>query len=161
MPTVRRGTITSKMADSLKLDTLNTGVVNQASEKLVLTYDYSNANNSDWVKSINKNATGTINLATPTDKDLYITRVHANCIKDATCNHTTNPLAILSCTSNGATVQLLCWAGITLTAQTADLSNDFEAPIKVDRGTNITSVMNYAAGVCIIGAEVIGYTVDG
>lgn len=104
------------------------------------------------------NGTSQTIYTTPTDKDFYLTSANCSVIKDVTSTSTDTTIVV---TIGGSTTAVLRIAGITLTAQSGSMSQTFNTPIKIDRGTgislqNTTNVANINAKGCIT-----GFTVDG
>lgn len=155
MGTIRRGTIANNFVEGLKLDVGNKDLVpNQTSDKVVLTYDYSNAKYCDIVRraaAVNSTS-GTI-YTTSTDEDFYLCGASLSVIKDATSTSIASQIRVII---GGGTYQILDIAGITLTAATGSQTITFNPPLKIDRGssilvTNSTNVANVSADACIFG----------
>lgn len=162
MGNIRRGTISRDFVDALKLD-VGAGVGNptDASEKIVLTYDYSNIKYCDVVETfatgVSSASASTIYTA-PTDRDFYLTGYSFSIIKDAACDTATGTIAI-QCVVNGATKSVAVLRHLVTTAQNQSYCDDLSIPIKVDRGSIISiSGVTYTAGAFGRSASIRGYT---
>ena len=71
----------------------------------------------------------------PTNQDFYLTSCSLSVVKDVT---STSTFSVIGLKINGLSSYPLRLQFLTLTATRADLSINFQFPIKVDRGTNIT-----------------------
>lgn len=81
------------------------------------------------------NSTGGTIYTTPSDRDFYLNSCFLSYIKDATSTSTTSALSVVI---GGATVNLIRFAQLTLTAATGSQGLSFPAPIKLDRNSAIT-----------------------
>ncbi|GAI14107.1 unnamed protein product [marine sediment metagenome] len=97
-----------------------------------------------------KNDTSLIILTTPKDRDFYITSACISLIKDVTSTSTFSGITLYEASNPTQVKTILEIAGITLTAQTANMSLNFPNPIKVARGTQI--IMKNETGVAEIKA---------
>lgn len=105
-------------------------------------------------------AASVIIYTTPTDKDFYLVGITNSFTKDATCDmaNSTGYVNVLYDGVNSIFCRLSC---LTLTAQDSNMNIDFNRPIKVDRGTNITlNYPTYTAGSAVKCASIYGYTVE-
>lgn len=157
MPNIQRGTISEEFRNGLDLDTARTGKhITEASEKVVLTYDYSNARYANIVRTgTASNATTATIYTTPSDADFYMTSVTISMIKDATA---TSVYSGVNFFINGVVYNFRI-DGFTLTAQADSLHCALPAPVKVDRNTaitaiNSTNVANVTCRAVITGFEV-------
>lgn len=92
------------------------------------------------------------------DKDFYLTAASLGLIKDATNDAATGNLSLQG-TSNGSSALILRIPVLTLTAQNNTISLVFNPPLKLDRGTSISTSQgtftagNYVRVSCITGYE--------
>jgi len=91
------------------------------------------------------NATSAVILATPLDKDFFITSAQISSVKDATATATASSV---TCVRGGAIFNILAVAHLTLTQEFSVANNaiHFLTPLKVDRGTNILVSNSTAVG---------------
>jgi len=158
MPQIQRGTIAEDFRNGLDLDSARTGKYpNEASEKVVLTYDYSNARVANvLVSGVAANATSALIYATPTDADFYLTSASIAFIKDVTA---TSASSSITTVISGVTQSFLNYPQFTLTVQTGANSMVFDPPVKIDRGTNININNSTAVGNITSRASIAGYIV--
>lgn len=103
------------------------------------------------------NTTGVVvAYTTPTDKDFYITSLHASLSKDAACDLVT---CHVQCVINGETISLLIGYNPSLTANNYNRDISFPFPIKVDRNSNIQITGAFTVGVCYRGIAVSGFLI--
>lgn len=160
MAIIRRGTIPLKFADALKLQQGDKGNPSDTSDKVVLTYDFSNANSAiaKHASVTTSGASAAVVYTCPTDKDFYLTSAVLTAFKDVACDVATGTL-ILRATIGNAVVSLLPITIITATAQEQSREIVFSPPIKIDRGSTINITGHtFTAGifnryVCISGFE--------
>lgn len=103
------------------------------------------------------NATSATVYAVPSDKDFYITAISLSLIKDAT---STSTASTITATIDGVAQVIVAIAGLTLTAQSNTVTQQFVRPLKIDKGTNIivtntTATANVTANACMQGYEVL------
>lgn len=160
MATIRRGTIVANIIDALKLQVGNV-LPNDTSDKLVLTFDYSNSLNCDIVRHSSLVTSGSGTLYTvPSDKDFYLKYVTLSVVKDATCDMATGAVGV-SAIIGGAARGLLAVPVLVTTAQNQSTQITFPTPIKIDRGTGITISGTYTAGLMARYTTIGGFTTDG
>lgn len=105
------------------------------------------------------NANATI-YTTPTDKDFYLVGACISRIKDAASDETFSSIA-LTIDGDTSSTNILRLSGITLTADSKELSSDFTCPIRLKRGSTITLARTAStAGVLTYSATIWGYTVE-
>lgn len=160
MATIYNSNLTRELVDVGKLQTSKDKIPDQIADKVVPVIDinpkHSRISNICRVTT-GANTTSATIYTTPADKDFFIVAAAVTVIKDAT---STSPYTQLTCTIDGAAVQILRIGTLTLTAEQRELSISLNVPIKVDRGTNIvvqngTNVANITAS-----GSVIGYLID-
>jgi hypothetical protein len=103
------------------------------------------------------NSTGATVWTTPSDKDFYLVAANLSFVKDAT---STSLASRISVTVEGVAINILDCAQLTLTAQSGNMSQQFNPPIKLDRNTNITVNNSTAVANCTSVANIYGYTVE-
>ena len=116
--------------------------------------------NNNFIKTSNKTTTGsmTVLASTSTTEDTYITGLIFGFAKDATCDIANGTLNILG-VINGASTTLGNLPLLTLTAQSQSIYLNFINPIKLDRGTAITSSSTaHTVGTYVKSATIFGYT---
>lgn len=96
-------------------------------------------------RSISGTLTG---ITTPTNQDFYLLGFDYDMIKDSACDLATGPLYIYIY-QNGNQKPIYVCPTITLTAQTQNKSIMFNHPIKIDKGTAITTNATFTAGTLI------------
>jgi len=110
-----------------------------------------------WGHQTTTNVGGVL-LTTPTNADFYLTFASLSRIKDATSDDTDVGLSIYL--ENGSVAYICELAGITLTAQSQDVAINFNPPIKLKRGTAISSFdTSTTVGVQRLNAVAMGYFV--
>lgn len=148
------------LRNATKINTAIEMVPNNLSEDVVSTIE-SNFNLVKPVniyKNIGSTATGTdIVYSIPTNQDFYLTGLSLFIQENVTSDNTAT---YISATINGASVRLISFRKLTLTASTVFGHRDFSRPIKIDRGTNITVTNSFAAGAATKEASICGYTDD-
>jgi len=162
MATIRRGTIVQDMINALKLQ-VGADSPNQTSEKMLLTFDYSNAKVTNICKSNTRTSSGSATVyTTPSDEDFFLTSATLSVVKDATCDDATGATASIACIIGGGSQTLMAISGLVTTATAQTLSLEFNPPIKVDRASNISVSGNtYTAGLKSRSASITGYTTSG
>jgi hypothetical protein len=102
--------------------------------------------------------TAALTLATTdTTRDTYVTGAMLSVIKDATATSTRSAIVV---TINGLQTRLISIPGFTLTAQNQSVFLAFPAPIKLDKGSNITATNTTAVGNVTASAIIYGYNVN-
>jgi len=135
-------------------------VPTQLSNQIVPTLNCNPERVVNIVKSSQGVATGTVTVYTsPGDKEFYLTQLSAEFIKDVACDLATGRISILG-TIMGASVDLISFPVITLTAQDSRGDVFFNPPIKIDKDSAIQMTGNYAAGVMSRTITIKGYTVE-
>ena len=119
-------------------------------------------NISNIVRNLTRTTTGSGTIyTTPTDKDFYLVSASLSFIKDATCDQATGTSAAVNVVIDGTTVSTVSTSGLTLTAQSGEVSLSSGYPIKVDRGTTITIGGGaYTVGTLCRAATIQGFTLD-
>jgi len=103
------------------------------------------------------NATGVTIYTTPTGQDFYLVSCQLGVIKDVTSTSTNTNIQVFI---DGVSISLLRIPGITLTPQSEVISLAFPYPIKIDRGTAIsTNSSSNVANITYV-ATIQGYIVD-
>lgn len=111
----------------------------------------------DIVKTGASTATGLVTIyTTDSGRQFYLTAAQFSYIKDNLCDQATGGIS-LSVVFNGATVPLISFAAITLTAQDGTIFQSFNPPIPLDPGSAITSTVTTTAGTIARRITVIGY----
>lgn len=103
------------------------------------------------------NATSATIYTTPTDKDFFLTSLALSIIKDVTSTSLRTDIAVVI---DGAAQNLLSICSLTLTAQAQNIAQSYHAPIKIDRGTNITVSNTTNVANITARANLTGYTVE-
>lgn len=160
MGNIRRGTIANDFLNSLKLDVAGGDKApNETSDKIVLTYDYTNTKYANIVKFDSSTTTADLTLyTTPTDRDFYLTFAQISIVKNATDDGTNTNLNV---TIGGASVTLMSIRGLTTTAQDQSLVSNFTVPIKLDRNSAIRVAHATTAGSIAKYGSIAGFIVDG
>jgi hypothetical protein len=105
-------------------------------------------------------ATGQTIYTTPMDKDFYLVAATLSFVKDAACDAITSRIH-MRVSVDGVVIYVLTLSTLTLTAQNQSISVSPAIPIKLDRNTVVSFVMDtYAAGLRAISGTIIGYTVE-
>jgi len=108
-------------------------------------------------RAIATNATSATIYTTPANADFYLIGANMCMIKDAT---STSAETSIKATKDNASINILEFAGITLTAQTLSESISLNNPLKLDRNTTIT-ITNATNTANIRSSGIIyGYIVD-
>lgn len=112
------------------------------------------------VKIGSRATTGTATaFTTPTDKDFYIAMAELALIKDATNDAATGTMT-LSATIEGVSSKILVIPLLTLTAQSETVVGTFTPPLKVDRGTSVTTSLTFSVGAASFACIIVGYNVE-
>ncbi len=163
MAQIYNSDLTKELIDGAKIQTSREYPPNQLADKVVPTLEV----NPKILQKLNythsntaTNATSATIYTTPTDQDFYLSAVALAIIKDAT---STSTKSAVTATINGVAQDLLSIPGITLTAQTAEMSLSLPRDLKIDRNTNIvvtnsTNVANILATGVIFGYLVYNTT---
>lgn len=107
-----------------------------------------------------QSSTGSFNIyTTPTTKDFYLTDISASLIKDVVCDSATGAIYV-SVVIGGVVSKIINFSIISLTAQDKTISLHFDAPIKLDRGTNVAFIGTFTAGVMRRDISLMGYFVE-
>lgn len=132
MPNIQRGTIAEDFRNGLDLDSARTGKYpNEASEKVVLTYDYSNAAYISKTSALrNSDNSGATIFTTNNDRDTLIYGVTLSLCKDATSTATEYAVRV---PIGGVVSYLVVINGLTLNALNQTISVTFPTPVKVDK----------------------------
>jgi len=107
-----------------------------------------------FVKNITTSSGAATIYTTPTMQDFYLCSASLSICKDVSCD---TSAVNLRTTINGATVEFLSIAGITLTVSNQSLSVSFPHPIKIDRGVVIQMNHTKTAGVFFGTAQITGF----
>lgn len=145
MATVRRGTIVQRFINALKLQ-VGADAPNQTSEKVVLTYDYSNAETLDIVKSsYASDFTNSTVYTVPSDQTFFLCGATLGVVTDASSPSTRTSLQI---SLNGEVKDVLGLITPTGTAFADNISNSWHRPIECGPGAIIR--MNNTSGTASI-----------
>lgn len=133
-----RGQIVDKIVKRLGLQTAVERTRFDLKETIQPIIDATPEDFVDIVRNISSlaNSNPTI-FTTPSDRDFFLTSTTVSFIKDATCNLATGIAASTQVVVNGNTDELCGHVGITLTVGNGFLTQTFNPPIKIDRGTTI------------------------
>jgi len=102
-------------------------------------------------------ATGNINIAMPSDRDVLIDYITVSFVKNAACDIATGIISVTG-TFSGTSRNLANFAVLTLTAERGEAFITFQRPLKPDRGTNITMTGTFGAGAMSRVISIAGYT---
>jgi len=162
MATVRRGTIVQNFIEALKLQ-VGQPLPQESSDKLLLTFDYSNTRVTNICKTNTRTSSGSATVyTTPTEEDFFLTSATLSVVKDATCDDATGQTASIAVIIGGGSQTLMAISGLVTTATAQTLSLSFNPPIKVDRASNISVSGNtYTAGLKSRSASITGFTTQG
>lgn len=111
------------------------------------------------LRNLTRSATASATIyATPSDRDFFLCGFSNSVIKDATCDDATGVTSQIELTIGGVTRVIGAIPGIVTTASSQTIMIDFNKPIKIDRGTNITlSGGTYTAGLKVRSVVIWGY----
>lgn len=139
----------NKLVKNLRLSTSTDSIPSEVAGKIVPTFSINYPFNLKSESVTVTNSTSGIIFTTRTDADTFLTNIQLSLIKDAT---STSTLTTVQCTPYEQPPKaILRIPSITLTAQIANLTQEFHIPIKLQRGstvnvTNGTNVANILAG---------------
>lgn len=161
MATIYNSDLSKELVAGARIQQNVDKVPNELAEKVVPVMETNPKllRRTNYFKVTSSNATGSLTIATsPTDKELYITSVFLNCVKDAASDCVATGIAITN--ELGENSFLLYKKFLTLTAadysQTLTLLN----PFKVKAGTGITIEGSFTVGNTTRAGGIIGYTVE-
>jgi len=130
------------------------GVINKLNENIQPTYDFRNPAFCDiYRKADCGNATSATIYTTQADKDFFLCGAQVSVIKDVTSTSTYSHIRAYIDNFQHNLSQIVCF---TLTVQNSVLTTNFNPPLKIDKGTNITiqnssGVANISSSGCIWG----------
>jgi len=156
MATIYNSDLSKEMQKGAGLQVSKDTVPNQLAEKVVPVMEVNPKllRVSNVVANANAvNATAATVYTTPTTRDFYLCGAMLSVIKDVTA---TSTASVINGTVNGAAVNFMSIAGLTLTTQNLSNTMIFNPPIKLDRNTavqvtNTTNVANVTARAHIFG----------
>lgn len=159
MTKINRGEIVSQVTDALKLDVANGIIPNDSSDKIVLTYDYSNSKYCTVIKENSTTSTGAALIyTTPSDRDFYLSSIWMNYETSATCDAVG---AFVSIVPYGSASSVGHWLRkLSLTAQCEHGQIVFNPPIRLARNTQINVSSTFTVGSMVKGATITGYEVS-
>jgi hypothetical protein len=104
------------------------------------------------------NATSSTIYTTPSDKDFYIVCMHLSVIKDITS--TSTKTSIYGTIKNGVAQDILVIPSLTLNIQNECKVVNFNNPILMERGTNISLTNSTNVANINASAQIYGYTTE-
>lgn len=130
--------LTREIREGAKIQTSSDPTPGELSEKVLAVMEVNPKllRNTDFFTSRSESSTGGTMTTTPTDRDTFITTLMMSVQKDVTSTLTNYSVR---CTVNGVVIQLGNMAFLSLTTANQTATITFPNPIKVDRGTNITT----------------------
>jgi hypothetical protein len=159
MGKIQLGKITEEFRNGLDLDSSRTGIYpNESSDKIVLTYDYSNAKKIDIYKSGTQAVSGsTIAYAIPQGFRLYITYSCISFTADAASD--ANTIYLRMTAIDGQVWDIYNLRHTTGAIEHINLSNSYNLPLVAEESTNIVINQTSTAGTSSTRAQIAGYLV--
>lgn len=111
------------------------------------------------IESAGRNTTGSsVIYTTPIDKDFYLTDVYLQNQSDSTADNT---IISLSVTQKGKANKFIIYMRkLTTTAFDHMISRKLDPPIRLERGSTITSASTFTAGASETTGSIIGFIVE-
>lgn len=163
MATIYNSDLSRELIDGAKLQLSRDKIPTELAEKVVPVMEVNPKllRRVNLIKNVSGTTTGALTVwTTPTDVDFYLTGVLLGVIKDATCDMATSQIAV-GIIVDGVSKRAVSIPILTLTAQAHVVNREYTVPVKVDRGTTISSTANaYTAGLCSREVIIQGYTVE-
>lgn len=155
-----------EVRDAAKIQISTDATPQETSDKVVYTMEVNPKllRTNNVFKASNNSSSGSSTIyTTPTDRDFFLTEVYFSFIKDATCDVATAANLGIQATNGflGASITLVQFPCLTLTAQSDSGQVVFKNPVKIDRGTSI-QIMNaaFTVGSMVRVGGIRGYTVE-
>lgn len=98
-------------------------------------------------------------FTTPTDRDFFLTYLNIGMTKDVTCDIASGAISA-SGTTDGVSRVILGLPVLTLTAERAQGTINFNPAIKIDRNTGLTLGGTFTAGSCVRTITIGGFIVE-
>lgn len=160
MAIIHNTDLIKELKEGAKLQQLRDVIPSQLADKVVPTMETNpkllrRCNISKTTDAVNATS-GTI-YTTPSDKDFFLVSCCLGVIKDATSTSTGSNITVVI---DGVSSPIARIPGITLTAQSKVVSCTFPAPIKIDRGTNITVTASTNVANIRATGVITGYLVE-
>lgn len=110
------------------------------------------------VRSANRSTSGSSTiLTTPTDKDFYLCGAMLSIDSDVVADNTSASIVVtIDGVSNNRDIVRI--EKLSLTATSRTVVQNFNPPIKIDRGTNITAASTFTVGASRLSGCIYGYT---
>jgi hypothetical protein len=146
MGKIQRGTIAEDFRNGLDLDSSRTGIYpNESSDKIVLTYDYSNTARNIQIKRLTADNSGGTIFTSSSEKNTLIHALSLGWCKDATATSTN---VFIRVTIGGTNVYPLEICGLTTTADAQSTTISFPKPILIDKNTSVSiATTGYGGGL--------------
>lgn len=161
MAQIYNSELTDELKIGAKIQLSRDRIPNEIAEKVVPTMEVNpkllkNCNILRHATAINTTATTVYSV--PSDIDFYLCGCSLSVIKDATATSINSAIQI-TVDGDSNFFRPISIAGLTLTPQSLSESVDFNRPIKVKRGTNISVINSTNVANCTSSACIWGYTV--
>ena len=159
MAIINRSSIISNQVDTLGLQPGSDKIPVELDNKIIPVFEIA-PKVTTILKTITSTATGSTTSVyiTPTSKDFYLTYIGLSITKDAANDLTTVPS--IDVYVNGLRTKVICLNCQPLTAESHTFFVALPYPIKLDRGSQIYSVMTWAAGTATRTAVIGGYILE-
>lgn len=151
--------VIDKISDELKVQPAM-AIPKALAEKIQLVYQVNAERRATVVASKSKTSTGTITvLATPTDRDFFLTNVYFAWKGDA-ANTGTELLVTVDVDGQAIETELFAFNKVPSVVTADHINMPLNPPIKMARGGNIKMTQIFAAGTGGMECTVVGYTTD-
>lgn len=157
---IYRSDLTSEIIEGARIAVASDPVPNELAEKVVPVMEVNPKffRRVNYIVQNNKTTTGSTGIATTSaTKETFITSVWIDNLKSVDCDGT---IAFCSGIVNGVSVKFIELRNPALVLGGYNGSINFNPPIKLDKGTAITSTQSFTAGSSNISVGLFGYEVD-
>ena len=149
--------VIDKISDELKVQP-SLQIPRELMDKIQLVYNVNPFNPVTIIATAAAdNSTAAVVFTTPAERDFYLTSVILSVIKDV---NSTSTRSSMNVRINEVNTELIHIAGISVTAQNDVVSLNYNPPIKLSRGGEITVNNTTAVSKIVARASITGYTTD-
>lgn len=150
--------VLDKIADELKIQP-NLQIPRELAKQIQLTYEVNPKRIVTFNTSSTRNTSGTtIVITTPTDRDFFLTSLQLSTQFNATADNTL--ISMNAVLKGGPTRAIIRLQKLSLTAYTGITTREFNPPVLLERGSDISMGSTFTVGSGITGASIMGYTTD-
>lgn len=157
---------TKDLAQNAGIQQMTDKVPDELAEKIVPTFETNPLllRRNNILGIVERQATAasaSVIFASPAGKKTFITGIEIYMIKDAACDKASGHFSLNAAVKGSAAQNILKVPVLTLTAQSETAILSLAFPLEIEPLTSITlNSFSFAAGNCINGAVVYGYTIN-